>query len=67
MKRLQPQSGEVVAQLLEARFVADRRVRIGSASWGLGGVFPTSAMDLIEVLGLGVVRFQIGISEWPGR
>ena len=56
---LRPCAREVVAQLLDARLVADRRVRIRAARRRLGRILAALAVHLVEVLGLGVVRLEV--------
>src|SRR5436190_18020551 len=54
VKRPQAKTGEVVTELLQARLVADRRMRIRGAGWRFRGILPPLAMDLVELLGSGV-------------
>src|SRR4029453_17635428 len=46
---------EVVDELLDARLVAERRVRVRRARWRLGGIAAAFAVYVIEVLGFAVV------------
>src|ERR671923_1774304 len=56
MKRPQAKTGEIVTELLHARLVADRRMRIRSAGWRFSGILAPLAVDMVELLGLGVIR-----------
>src|SRR5437762_11139318 len=67
MKWLQPVQRKVVAQLLNARFVADRWVWEGSAAMRLSGIFANFAVHMINAFGLGVVRLQLAVRDGPGR
>src|SRR5262249_53407413 len=57
VKRSQSQSREVITQMLNARFVTDRRMRVSRARTGIGRVFPSFSMNVIELFGLSVIRF----------
>src|SRR5204863_7457509 len=67
MKWLQPVQRKVVAQLLNARFVADRWVWECSAAMRLSGIFANFAVHMINAFGLGVVRLQLAVRDGPGR
>ena len=41
------------------------RVRISSACGWVGGVFAALAVDVIAMLRLGVIRFQVVVLDWP--
>ena len=64
---VQPLAAEHVAELLDAGFVDDWRVGVGSAGPGLGRVFAALAVDVIEGLGLGVERLELIVTDGPGR
>src|ERR1700732_1469944 len=57
---------ERVMQLLDAWFVADRRIGIRLARRRVGRVDPVLAMHAVEMLGLGIVWLEIVVSERPG-
>src|SRR5262249_34973334 len=42
-------------------------MRIRSASGRVGGIFAALAVDVIEMLRLGVIRFQLVVLDWPRR
>jgi len=67
VKWLQPHTDKVITQLLHSWFVADSPVRIRSARWRLRGVRSTFPVDVIQMLGLPVIGFQIFIIDGPGR
>ena len=58
---------EVVRQLLDARLVGQRRERVLGARVALRGVLAVVAVDLVEVLGPGVVRLHVVVRDRPGR
>ena len=62
-----PSAREIVVQLLDARLVADRGIRIGRAGRRLGRVDAALAVHLIEALGLGVVRLELVVADRPRR
>src|SRR5262245_61965306 len=59
--------GQIVMQLLDARLVRDRRERIGSARRRFRRVLASSAVHLVELLPLGVVRLHLLVGDRPGR
>ena len=65
-KRVVAGGGEIVVKLLDARFVRDRRRRIGRARRRFGGVEAAFAVHLIELLGLGVVGLEFVVGDRPG-
>src|SRR6266545_2981218 len=67
VKRPQAETGEIVIELLHARLVADRRMRIRCAGWRFSGILTSLAVDLIKLLGPGVIRLQIFVREGPRR
>src|SRR6516162_5197793 len=56
VERLQPKPREIFRELLKARLMAHRRMRIWATGGRLGGVLPPLAMHVILVLRLVVVR-----------
>jgi len=67
VKRAQAQTREVVGQLLDARLMAHRRLRVGSAAFRLGGVLAGVAVHVVEPLGFGVVGLHVVVGDRPGR
>src|SRR5262245_15727332 len=67
VKRPQPLALQIVMELLDARLMAHRWKQVGGAGVGLGWIYPASAVNLIEVLGLGVVGLQLVVSDRPSR
>ena len=61
MEGMQSRCGKVVRELLDARLVRDRRERVGRAGGWLGGVLAPRSMNLVELLGLRVVRLHLVI------
>ena len=57
---------QVIGELLDARLVRDRGVRVGRACRRLGGILPPRAVHLIEILGGGVVRLHVLVGDGPG-
>jgi hypothetical protein len=57
---------EIVGELLDARLVRDGGERVGGAGRRLRRVLPSSAVHLVELLGLLVVGLQLVISDRPG-
>ena len=62
-----PSAAKSSRELLNARLVAHRRMRIRRARRRLGRVFAALAVDMIQMLGLRVVRLQIVIGDRPRR
>src|SRR5262249_12177602 len=58
--------GEVINQLLNARLMAERRMQIGCTRRWVGRVAAAQAMHLVEMLRLGVIRFEVLVADWPG-
>ena len=58
--------GEVVGQLLDARLVATGGEGVGRAGRRFGRVLSPGAVDLVELLGLGVVGLQLVVADRPG-
>ena len=59
VERVQSRLGEVIGELLDPRLVRDRRERIGRAGGWLGRILAVGAVDLVELLGLRVVRLHL--------
>jgi hypothetical protein len=66
MKRPKPLPSEVIAEVLYARLVADRRVWVWAACGRVGRVFAALAVDMVEMLRLKIVGFKIVIGDRPG-
>src|SRR5439155_21752995 len=66
MKRSQTRTGEIVGQVLDARLVTDRRPRIWFSSGWFSRIVPAVSVDLVKLLGLTVIRFQVVVGDWPG-
>ena len=67
VERVQSLLLQVVAELLDPRLVLHRPEPVRSARRPLGRVLPVPAVHQVEVLGLGVVRLQVGVVDRPGR
>src|SRR5438046_8044498 len=67
VKRPQPDASKIFAELLHARLMADSGVRIRRRSGRLRRVLATLPVDLVEALGLGVVRLEILVRDGPSR
>src|SRR5712691_7323094 len=67
MKWFQSKPFEIVAQLLDARLVADGRVRIRPASARIRRIFTSLPVDVIEPFRFQVVRFELIVRDGPGR
>ena len=67
VERPVPERHQAVVQGLDARFMAHRRVPVGSARPGLGGVLAAVAVHVIELLGAGVVGLEVGVGDGPRR
>ena len=67
VERVQALLGEVVGQLLDAGLVRHRRERVRAARRRLGRILPARAVDLVELLGLGVVRLHVLVGDRPRR
>ncbi|MCG3163382.1 MAG: hypothetical protein JMDDDDMK_04779 [Acidobacteria bacterium] len=65
MKWFAAQSSEIFVKLLNARFVADRRVREGAAGPWFGRVFAARSVNVIKILGLRVIRLEVFVRERP--
>ena len=58
---------EIVRKLLDARLVRYRRVRVRVVAGRLGRVAAALTVDVIETLGLGVIRREIAVRQRPFR
>jgi hypothetical protein len=58
---------QVVEQLLDARLVRDRRMRVGFARPRLGRILAAQAMDVEQLLGSLVMRLELVVADRPGR
>ena len=67
MERVVAGALEVVGQLLDARLVGQRRERVLGARVALGRILAMVAVDLVQVLGLRVVRLHVVVRDRPGR
>ncbi len=67
VKRPESRAGEVLVQLLDARLMADRGILVGRAGRRLGRILAALTVDLVEMLGLGVVRLEVVVADRPGR
>ena len=56
---------QAIDQLLDARLVTYGGKGVRRARWWLGGVLATFAVNVIDAFGLGVVRLQFLVSDWP--
>ena len=65
VERLVPERGEAVVQGLDARLVTHRGVRVGRARPRFRGVLAARAVHVVEPLGRGVVRLELGIRDRP--
>src|SRR4029453_19211003 len=57
---------EVVRELLDPRLVGEGRERIRRTRGGVGRLLAPCAPDLVEVLGLRVVRLHVRVVDRPG-
>src|SRR3989475_340849 len=65
VERLEPQTGEIVAELLHTRLMTDRRMRIRSTGRWIRGILFPAAVHLVELLGLRVIRLQVLVRDRP--
>src|SRR5262245_52488250 len=65
MERLEPQTCEIVTQLLQTWLMTDRWMGIGSAGWRIRRIFCSAAMDLVEMLGLRIIGLQVLVRDRP--
>ena len=66
-KGCSPTGHHVVEQPLDARLVRDRREGVRRRCRRLGGVLAASAVHLVQLFGLGVVRLQHVVVDRPRR
>ena len=66
MERVVAGARQVVGELLDARLVRDRRMRVVAARVRLGRVLPAGTVHLVELLGLRVVRLELVVGDRPG-
>ena len=64
---VEPELLQVVAELLDAGLVGDRRVGVLRAGVALARVLAVLAVHQVEVLGLGVVGLEVVVGDGPGR
>src|SRR6266436_3099335 len=67
MEGLQARTCEVVGQLLNAWLMGDSGPGIGGAGRRFCRIFSSVSVNLIQILGLGVVRLEIVIADRPCR
>ena len=65
MERMQPFALQDVVQILDARLVLDRRIGVGRAGPGFGGVLAALAVHVVQRLGLRVVRLEHVVAQRP--
>jgi len=58
---------QIVGQLLDARFVADRWKGIRRTGRRIGGIIAAPAVNIVEPLGLRIVGLQIVVADRPVR
>src|SRR5437763_16021877 len=63
---VQSYPAQVLVQLVDLRFVADRRVRIRRARPRLQRVLAALAMNVEQLFGLGVVGLEYFVAQGPG-
>ena len=64
---MQSGGGEIVREVLEPWLMTYRWPRIALACGRFRRVLPTIAVHLIKVLGMRIVRFQLVVTDRPGR
>src|SRR5262249_26346354 len=67
MKWMQTGMLEVLGELLQSWLMAHGRMRIWALRWRFGLVFAALPVDVILMLGLVVVRFEVFVRDRPGR
>src|SRR5215467_6576552 len=67
MERPQAEAFEIVTQLLDARLVTDRRMRVGCAGVRLCRIFSALAMHVVQPLGPQIILFKVVVRNGPGR
>src|SRR5207247_8772626 len=58
---------EINANVVQVGFMTDRRVRIRFAGWWFGWVFAALTVDVVEIFGLSVIRFEVVVRNRPCR
>src|SRR5215216_3460940 len=67
VERVEAEPGEVLAELLQPRLVADGGIPVGRAGRRLRRILTPRSVHLIQVLGFRVIGFQLVIADRPGR
>src|SRR5262245_21054678 len=67
VKRLQSEAGKIVAQLLNPWFMANCWIGISSCAVRFSWIFTNFSVDVINLLGFRIVRFDLIVRDWPGR
>src|SRR4029078_10433237 len=67
VERVVARSRQIVRELLDPRLVRDGRKWVWRAGVRLGRVLATCGVDLVELLGLCVVRLEVVVGDRPGR
>src|SRR3954447_6250897 len=62
---LKARTCKVVRQLLDPRLMGDGRPWIGRAGRRFGRIFSAVSVDLVEILGLHVIRFEVVVADRP--
>src|SRR5262249_20791577 len=57
---------QIITQLLDPRFMADRRKPIRLAGWWFCRILTANPVNLIQILRFGVIRLQVLVRYWPG-
>src|SRR5262249_45419513 len=65
MERLEHEPSEIITELLHPRLMADRRMWVGSAGGWIRGIFRPAAVDLVEMLGLRIIGFEVLVRDRP--
>jgi hypothetical protein len=65
VKRVVARAGQIVRELLDARLVRDRRVRVVVACMRLGRILAARSVNLVELLRLRVVRLELLVGDRP--
>ena len=65
MEWSESEPGEIIAQVLDARLVTNRRMRIRRARTGIGRIFAALAVNVIELFGLSVVGLEVIVCNRP--
>ena len=67
VERVVAAGGHLVGELLDAWLVRDGRPRVRLGPRPLGGVLAGVAVDLVQLLGLGVPRLEVVVGQRPRR